>query len=586
MDLKPVKGLRPFTKFLMTIGELPSSYLVSMTYEEQLLWLCNYLQNVVIPTVNNNGEAVEELQNLFIELKDYVDNYFENLDIQTEIDNKLDEMAESGELAEIIAEYIDMNAVFVYDTIADLAAAENLKDGSSAYCLGKDTYDDGKGAFYKIREITISDVVDGYLIVAITNTEDLIGERLPNYEINQINSTLETLTETTIPGIQNDIDTINTTTIPGVQSTVEGELNTFITNDYNVFKSHYKNNDYLIVLGDSYGTGYGDVTPFTTFLQTNLGLDNDHYITSSVSGIGFCNVAYSQVFLDVLSGITANLTTEQKNKITKIVIQAGINDRSYTTENIYNAIVAVNNHIKANYPNAKFYICACGRSSDPNRNTAIITNVLPAFRKAQGIGVINILNSEYILHDYTLFQADGWHPTEDGQKVIAECLAQGLMTGACNVAYKQEDSVQNLITPAGKLTAVQDVQLRTTTTNGVSTIILDNRCSFTCVTADRPTLNGGSFKIGEIPNHGIGKRTANILLTFGMIPVHGYVHGTRGGVTADYELDGYLSAYENNGVYELYFRSSFYYYPSANQITDVSSGFITAFTFTLDSLRC
>ena len=46
MELKPVKGLRPFTKFLMTIGELPSSYLVSMTYEEQLLWFCNYLQNL------------------------------------------------------------------------------------------------------------------------------------------------------------------------------------------------------------------------------------------------------------------------------------------------------------------------------------------------------------------------------------------------------------------------------------------------------------------------------------------------------------------------------------------------------------
>lgn len=205
MDLKPVKGLRPFTKFLMTIGELPSSYLVSMTYEEQLIWLCNYLQNVVIPTVNNNGEAVEELQNLFVQLTEYVDNYFENLDVQEEINNKLDDMAESGELAEIIAEYINMNAVFDYDTISDMASAENLQDGACAYCLGKDTYDDGKGAFYKIREITISDVVDGFLIVAITNTQDLIGERLPNYYINDLQDQIDTINNTTIPGVEDEI---------------------------------------------------------------------------------------------------------------------------------------------------------------------------------------------------------------------------------------------------------------------------------------------------------------------------------------------------------------------------------------------
>ena len=208
--MKEVKGLRPFTKFLMTIGELPSSYLVSMTYEEQLIWLCNYLQNVVIPTVNNNGEAVEELQNLFVQLQEYVDNYFENLDVQEEINNKLDDMAESGELAEIIAEYINMNAVFVYDTIASMAAAENLQDGSSAYCLGKDTYNDGKGAFYKIREITISDVIDGFLIVAITNTEDLIGERLPNYYINDLQDQIDTINNTTIPGVEDEISGLDT----------------------------------------------------------------------------------------------------------------------------------------------------------------------------------------------------------------------------------------------------------------------------------------------------------------------------------------------------------------------------------------
>ena len=103
---KEIKNLSPFTKFCLTIGELPSSYLISMTYEEQLLWLCDYIKNTVIPTVNNNAEAVTELQNLYIELKNYVDNYFTNLDVQEEINNKLDQMAEDGTLDQIINQEI------------------------------------------------------------------------------------------------------------------------------------------------------------------------------------------------------------------------------------------------------------------------------------------------------------------------------------------------------------------------------------------------------------------------------------------------------------------------------------------------
>ena len=101
-----VRKLRPFTRFIYTIGELPTSYLISMTYEEQLIWLCNYLEKTVIPAINNNGEAVEELQSKYIELKNYVDHYFDNLDVQEEVNNKLDEMASDGTLAEIINQEI------------------------------------------------------------------------------------------------------------------------------------------------------------------------------------------------------------------------------------------------------------------------------------------------------------------------------------------------------------------------------------------------------------------------------------------------------------------------------------------------
>ena len=175
----------------------------AITNYQMMCKIIGYL-NVVIK--NNDYIQNEEIKPLYVafnELKNYVDNYFENLDVQEEVNNKLDEMAESGELETIIAQYLRLNALFVYNTLSDLSLAENLQDGSSAYILGETEYNDGKGAFYKIREIRITDVIDGYNIVAITNTEDLIAERLPNFYLNNINNSLDNL-ETRVETLENE----------------------------------------------------------------------------------------------------------------------------------------------------------------------------------------------------------------------------------------------------------------------------------------------------------------------------------------------------------------------------------------------
>ena len=102
-----VKGLTPFKKFCMTIGALPTSYLETMSYYEMLMWFTKYLTDTVIPTVNNNAEAVEEVQNIVMEMQDYINNYFDNLDVQEEINNKLDEMAEDGSLYALIQRFVN-----------------------------------------------------------------------------------------------------------------------------------------------------------------------------------------------------------------------------------------------------------------------------------------------------------------------------------------------------------------------------------------------------------------------------------------------------------------------------------------------
>lgn len=66
-----VEGLK---KLCVTIGNLPSSYVDSMSYYECLMWLCNYIEKTIVPAVNENAEAITELQN-------YVEQYLTDMDV-------------------------------------------------------------------------------------------------------------------------------------------------------------------------------------------------------------------------------------------------------------------------------------------------------------------------------------------------------------------------------------------------------------------------------------------------------------------------------------------------------------------------
>lgn len=182
-NLKPLQHLKPFTRFCCTIGELPSSYLVSLTYEEQLLWLCHFIKDTILPAINNNAEAVEELQKLYIELKNYVDHYFDNLDVQKEINNKLDEMAEDGSLQIIIEQYLNLGVIFKYDNVAQMKSAINLKNGSYAKTAGFYTIGDNGASNYHIRNKNENEVENGFTTFEITGT-NLIAELIKTETIN------------------------------------------------------------------------------------------------------------------------------------------------------------------------------------------------------------------------------------------------------------------------------------------------------------------------------------------------------------------------------------------------------------------
>ena len=231
-----VHKLQPITKFIYTLGVLPTSYLMSMTYPEQLTWLCNYISQTVIPAINDNVEAVQELQQLYKDLEDFVNNYFDNLDVQEEINRKLDEMASSGQLTEIIKHYVDP---FIQEQDADIEAFKNsvttelegmdikidsAVSGSPLVASSTDEMTDttrvyvnttdGKWYYYDGEEWQIggtyqssenSDDVNG--LVEITDTYNMRG--LLDWEVGNLNNSTGEVTTSVYLLITPDIITAN-----------------------------------------------------------------------------------------------------------------------------------------------------------------------------------------------------------------------------------------------------------------------------------------------------------------------------------------------------------------------------------------
>lgn len=103
-NIQKAKNVPPFVRYCSAI--IPTMFDDSLSYYEALCALNNFLQTNVIDTINNNATVTEEYIRLTNELKEYVENYFENLDVQEEINNKLDQMVENGEFQSILNAYV------------------------------------------------------------------------------------------------------------------------------------------------------------------------------------------------------------------------------------------------------------------------------------------------------------------------------------------------------------------------------------------------------------------------------------------------------------------------------------------------
>lgn len=121
MNIEKIKPSGIFTNYIYKT--IPLAFDESMSYYETLCGILSLLKT--------QEEVVNHNADLLAELEEYVNHYFDNLNVQTEINNKLDDMVEDGTLAEVINEEIfnglDSRLTAVEEELEDLSIS-NLSE--------------------------------------------------------------------------------------------------------------------------------------------------------------------------------------------------------------------------------------------------------------------------------------------------------------------------------------------------------------------------------------------------------------------------------------------------------------------------
>ena len=152
-----------------------------------------------------------EIDKFSEELKTF-ENWFDNLDVTEEVNAKLDEMVEDGTMEELIAQYLQLTSLYVYNSVAELKSATNLVSGMNVKTLGYYGYNQGGEARYRIRNLALTDDVDEMFIIALSD-ETLVAEYV--VENNQINILSV--------GCKGDLETDNTEMLQAVIDKCEDE---------------------------------------------------------------------------------------------------------------------------------------------------------------------------------------------------------------------------------------------------------------------------------------------------------------------------------------------------------------------------
>lgn len=137
-EMGDYKTLQPFRYWCQKV--LPLVYDDSLSYYELLCKVVDFLNKTMEDVETLHGD-VTNLHKAYVELQSYVNNYFSSLDVQKEINNKLDELFSSGKLDNLFILYSKRTNLHKisfslnYNDLLKVTSVDNAKDVIKNYYL-------------------------------------------------------------------------------------------------------------------------------------------------------------------------------------------------------------------------------------------------------------------------------------------------------------------------------------------------------------------------------------------------------------------------------------------------------------------
>lgn len=129
------------------------------------------------PFIEDDFDALTDYE-LFCKMIEYVKKvHIDNERFINEITTKLEQMYNEGKFDSLIEEIVNLQLIFVYNTVSDMKSATNLVNGCHAQTLGYYSISDGGESTYLIRAKTNDDVIDDIFILSLSDN-DLVAELL------------------------------------------------------------------------------------------------------------------------------------------------------------------------------------------------------------------------------------------------------------------------------------------------------------------------------------------------------------------------------------------------------------------------
>ena len=183
-----------------------------------------------------------------------------------------------------------------------------------------------------------------------------------------------------------------------------------------------------ILIGDSYLEGYspdGMNTDWGTHLKAMRFIADNDIFVGRQGGTGFCATNSDINFITLLQ----NITVTSPETITDIIACGGINDGSYSNQQIFNGISSFCTVARSRFPNAKIHI---GMISNDYRNNANsisyrsnLSKVYDCYSKCAAYGAHYLSGVENAIAPSGL-ASDYYHPNGSGQYAIAIAVSNAI----------------------------------------------------------------------------------------------------------------------------------------------------------------